>query len=50
MRADSIGFDSCSRDVGRARGAADEQHLVADLAAETRMHVRGQQRADEIAG
>src|SRR5262245_2175049 len=30
-------------------GAADEQHLVADLAAETRVHVRGQERADEVA-
>src|SRR5262245_53910872 len=30
-------------------GAADEQHLVAELAAEARMHVRRQQRADEIA-
>jgi hypothetical protein len=30
-------------------GAADEQHLVSDLAAETRMHVGGQERADEIA-
>src|SRR5262245_11664253 len=30
-------------------GAADEQHLVAELAAEARVHVRRQQRADEIA-
>ena len=30
-------------------GAADEQYLVAELAAETRMHIRGQKRADEIA-
>ena len=30
-------------------GAADEQHLVSDLAAETRMHIGGQKRADEIA-
>src|SRR5678815_2647290 len=30
-------------------GAADEQHLVAELAAEARMHVGGQQRAREIA-
>src|SRR5262249_28311670 len=30
-------------------GAADEQHLVAELAAEARVHVGRQQRADEIA-
>ena len=30
-------------------GAADEQHLVPDLAAETRMHIGGQKRAGEIA-
>ena len=30
-------------------GAADEQYLVAELAAETRVHIRGQKRADEIA-
>ena len=30
-------------------GAADEQHLVADLAAEARVHVRRKQRADEVA-
>src|SRR3981189_2190287 len=30
-------------------GAANEQYFVAELAAETPMHIRGQERADEIA-